>query len=103
MFLLSLVSTFEVGGDGILGSCCYDFAHSCSWFELQITQTNNEMKGLLHRAIPKEMFDPNGHAMDTTYLDADLRIVRLTGPNHEGVRNIFIRKGSITINPVESA
>ncbi|KAL7548531.1 hypothetical protein ACHAWF_011817 [Thalassiosira exigua] len=56
--------------------------------------------GLLHRAIPNEMFDPNGHAIDTTYLDADLRIVRLTGPNHEGVRNIFMRKGSLKIRPV---
>jgi len=56
--------------------------------------------GLLHRAIPKEMFDPNGHAMDTTYLDADLRIVRLTGPHHEGVRNIFMRKGILEIKPM---
>mmetsp|Transcript_34195 Transcript_34195/g.62944 ORF Transcript_34195/g.62944 Transcript_34195/m.62944 type:complete len:277 (-) Transcript_34195:194-1024(-) len=56
--------------------------------------------GLLHWAIPKEIFDPNGHAMDTTYLDADLRIVRLTGPNHEGVRNVFMRKGSLEISPM---
>lgn len=56
--------------------------------------------GLLHRAMPNEMFDPNGNAMDTTYLDADLRIVRLTGPNHEGVRNIFMRKGGLEINPM---
>mmetsp|Transcript_29267 Transcript_29267/g.59011 ORF Transcript_29267/g.59011 Transcript_29267/m.59011 type:complete len:85 (-) Transcript_29267:152-406(-) len=55
--------------------------------------------GLLHRAFPKEMFDPSGHAFDTTYLDADLRVVRLTGPHHEGVRNIFMRKGSFEINP----
>ena len=59
-----------------------------------------ELVGFLHRAIPKEIFDPNGHAMDTTYLDADLRIVRLTGPNHEGVRNIFMRKGSLEIRPM---
>eukprot|EP00584_Thalassiosira_punctigera_P002832 CAMPEP_0172531936 /NCGR_PEP_ID=MMETSP1067-20121228/5153_1 /TAXON_ID=265564 ORGANISM="Thalassiosira punctigera, Strain Tpunct2005C2" /NCGR_SAMPLE_ID=MMETSP1067 /ASSEMBLY_ACC=CAM_ASM_000444 /LENGTH=275 /DNA_ID=CAMNT_0013316379 /DNA_START=27 /DNA_END=854 /DNA_ORIENTATION=+ len=59
-----------------------------------------ELVGLLHRAIPKEIFDPNGHAMDTTYLDADLRIARLTGPNHEGVRNIFMRKGSLEISPL---
>lgn len=55
--------------------------------------------GLLHRAIPKEIFDPNDHALDTTYLDADLRIVRMTGPNHEGVRNIFMRKGRFDLNP----
>lgn len=58
-----------------------------------------ELVGLLRRAIPKEVFDPNGHAMDMTYLDADLKIVRLTGPNHEGVRNIFMRKGSLEISP----
>lgn len=56
--------------------------------------------GRLHRAIPRETFDPNGHGMDTTYLDADLKIVRFTGPRHEGVRNIFMRKGSLEINPV---
>ncbi|KAG7365295.1 plastid lipid-associated PAP/fibrillin family protein [Nitzschia inconspicua] len=56
--------------------------------------------GLLHRAIPKELFDPNDHAMDTTYLDGDLRIVRMTGPRLEGVRDIFIRRGSMEINPV---
>jgi len=56
--------------------------------------------GLLHRAMPKELFDPSAHALDTTYLDADIRIVRLTGPRHEGVRNIFIRKGSIEIQPL---
>lgn len=59
-----------------------------------------KLVGLLSRAIPKEVFDPSGHAMDTTYLDAELRIVRMTGPNHEGVRNIFMRKGSLEINPV---
>jgi hypothetical protein len=56
--------------------------------------------GLLHRAIPKEMFDPTDHAMDTTYLDGDLRIVRMTGPRLEGVRDIFIRRGSMEVNPV---
>ena len=55
--------------------------------------------GLLHRAVPKEMFDPNDHAMDTTYLDGDLRIVRMTGARLEGVRDIFIRKGSMEIDP----
>ncbi|KAL3806722.1 hypothetical protein ACHAXA_008218 [Cyclostephanos tholiformis] len=47
------------------------------------------MVGYLHWAIPREIFDPDGHSMDTTYLDANLRIVRLTGPNHEGVRGTF--------------
>lgn len=55
--------------------------------------------GLLHRQMPNEMFDPSEHALDTTYLDGDLRIVRMTGPKFESVRDIFIRKGSININP----
>lgn len=55
---------------------------------------------LLHRAMPTELFDPNGHAMDTTYLDGDLRIVRMTGPSFEGVRDVFIRRGSMEINPI---
>lgn len=59
-----------------------------------------EVVGQLHRAIPKELFDPNGHAMDTTYLDEDLRIVRLMGSKYEGVRNIFMRKGSLEIKPM---
>ena len=56
--------------------------------------------GYLHRAIPREIFDPDGHSMDTTYLDANLRIIRLTGSNHEGVRNVYMRKGSLEINPM---
>jgi len=55
---------------------------------------------LLYRAIPTELFDPNHHAMDTTYLDGDLRIVRMAGPKFEAVRDIFIRRGSMQINPV---
>ena len=47
--------------------------------------------GLLHRAMPKEMFDPSDHGVDTTYLDADLRIVRYTGPRLEGIRDILVR------------
>ena len=54
----------------------------------------------LYRAIPTELFDPDDHAMDTTYLDGDLRIVRITGPKFEAVRNIFFRRGNIKINPV---
>lgn len=55
--------------------------------------------GLIHRAMPTEMFDPSGLDMDTTYLDTDLKIVRFTGARHEGVRNIFIRKGSFQLDP----
>jgi hypothetical protein len=57
--------------------------------------------GLLNRAMPNEMFDPDEHAMDTTYLDGDLRIVRMSGPKFEGVRDIFMRRGSREINPVK--
>lgn len=56
--------------------------------------------GLLHRGMPKEMFDPNDHAIDTTYVDGDLRIVRYAGSRFEGVRDIFIRRGSREINPL---
>jgi hypothetical protein len=46
----------------------------------------------LQRSIPKELLDLNNHAMDTTYLDTQLRIVRYTGPRYESVRNVWIRK-----------
>jgi hypothetical protein len=60
--------------------------------------------GLLHRAMPKELFDPTDHAIDTTYLDFDLRIVRYTGPRLEGVRDIFIRRGGLfEPNPIADA
>ena len=55
--------------------------------------------GLLHRAMPKELFDPSEHAVDTTYLDADLRIVRYTGPQFERTRDIFIRASALEIDP----
>lgn len=58
-----------------------------------------KLVGLLHRAMPKELFDASEHAVDTTYLDGNLRIVRLTGPRLEGVRDIFIRRGALDINP----
>lgn len=64
-----------------------------------VPQDLEGLVGLIHRAMPTEMFDPSSLAMDTTFLDPDLRIVRFTGVRHEGVRNIFIRKGTIEINP----
>ena len=57
-----------------------------------------KLVGLLHRSIPAEIFDPNNHAADCTYLDTDIRIVRMTGDKHEGVRNIWMRKGSLEIS-----
>ena len=53
----------------------------------------------IHSAMPSELFDPSNLAIDTTYVDVDLRIIRYTGERHEAVRDIFIRKGSIEINP----
>ena len=64
-----------------------------------IPQDVQGLIGRLHGAMPKELFDPQDHAMDTTYLDADLRIVRMTGPRLEGVRDIFIRRGGLQIDP----
>jgi len=62
-----------------------------------------KLVGTLHRAMPKELFDPSEHAVDTTYVDADVRIARYTGPRLEGVRDIFIRKGSIEIDPTPAS
>ncbi len=64
-----------------------------------VPNDTQELVGLIHRAMPTEMFDSSNLAMDTTYLDTDIRIVRFTGSRHEGVRNIFMRKGLIEINP----
>jgi hypothetical protein len=58
-----------------------------------------KMVALIKRAIPDEMFDSSNLALDTTYVDTDLRIIRYTGNRHEAVRNIFIRKGQINIDP----
>lgn len=59
-----------------------------------------ELVALLFKAIPTELFDPNEHIMDTTYLDGDLRIVRMSGTKFESVRDIFMRRGSMEINPL---
>jgi hypothetical protein len=64
-----------------------------------IPQDVQALVGLLHRAMPKELFDPSEHAADTTYLDGNLRIVRYTGPRLEGVRDIFIRRGALEVDP----
>ncbi|GFH53161.1 hypothetical protein CTEN210_09637 [Chaetoceros tenuissimus] len=65
----------------------------------KVPSDTENLVGLIHRAMPTEMFDPSDLAMDTTYLDPEIRIVRYTGKRHEGVRNIFMRKGAIEINP----
>lgn len=64
-----------------------------------VPDDTQELVQLIHRAMPTEMFDPSDLAIDTTYLDTDIRIIRYTGARHEGVRNIFMRKGLIEINP----
>uniref|UniRef100_A0A7S2XQJ7 Plastid lipid-associated protein/fibrillin conserved domain-containing protein n=1 Tax=Attheya septentrionalis TaxID=420275 RepID=A0A7S2XQJ7_9STRA len=68
----------------------------------KIPQDVQGLVGLLHRAMPTELFDPNDVNIDTTYLDADLKIVRLTGSRYEGIRNIFIRRNSVQINPTSN-
>jgi hypothetical protein len=65
-----------------------------------VPQNLTALVGLLHRSMPAEMFDPSHHSMDTTYMDAEFRIVRMTGVMYEGVRNIFMRTSSFVINPV---
>lgn len=56
--------------------------------------------GLLHRSMPKELFDPSGHAIDTTFMDADVRIVRYTGARFEGCRDVWIRTSAFQLDPV---
>jgi hypothetical protein len=68
----------------------------------KIPQDVQALVGLLHRAMPKELFDPSEHAADTTYLDGNLRIVRYTGPRLEGVRDIFIRRGALEVDPTKN-
>jgi PAP_fibrillin len=65
-----------------------------------VPQDVQALVAFVHRAMPTELFDPNQHAMDTTYLDGDLRIVRMTGPSFDGYRDVFIRSGSMEINPL---
>ncbi|CAM9751964.1 unnamed protein product [Ectocarpus fasciculatus] len=49
---------------------------------------------VLRRAMPYELFDPDGHALETTFLDDTLRIVKLRGPKFEGLINIFARRAT---------
>jgi hypothetical protein len=65
----------------------------------KIPQDVQALVGLLHRAMPKELFDPSEHSADTTYVDGNLRIVRYTGARLEGVRDIFIRRGALEVDP----
>ena len=58
--------------------------------------------GMLSGAMPSELFDPNELAMDTTYIDEKIRIVRLTGSRLEGVRNVFIRSGAVEVSPTKN-
>mmetsp|Transcript_32732 Transcript_32732/g.72178 ORF Transcript_32732/g.72178 Transcript_32732/m.72178 type:complete len:330 (-) Transcript_32732:648-1637(-) len=67
----------------------------------KVPQDVQGLVGMLHGAMPSELFDPNELAMDTTYLDGDVRIVRLTGDRLEGVRNVFIRSGSVEVDPTK--
>lgn len=67
----------------------------------KVPQDVQGLVGMLNGAMPSELFDPNELAMDTTYLDGDVRIVRLTGDRLEGVRNVFIRSGSVEVDPTK--
>lgn len=58
--------------------------------------------GMLSGAMPSELFDPNELAMDTTYLDEKIRVVRLTGSRLEGVRNVFMRSGAVEVSPTKN-
>ena len=58
---------------------------------------------LLRRAMPAELFDASQHFCDTTYLDHDLKLVRYTGPQYEGQRNVWIRRGALSIDPTASS
>ena len=55
--------------------------------------------GYLYRVLPTQVFDPSHHSIDTTYLDGNLKIWRYTGPQYEGVRDIWIRRNALEINP----
>ena len=68
-----------------------------------IPQDVPALVGLLHRAMPTQLFDGTDHAMDITYLDGDLRLTRWTGPRYEGVRDIFIRRGAVEIDPTTTS
>ncbi len=65
----------------------------------KVPRETESLVGLIYRPMPTEMFDASNLAMDTTYVDTEIRIVRFTGSRHEGVRNIFMRKGAIDIDP----
>ncbi|CBJ31791.1 conserved unknown protein [Ectocarpus siliculosus] len=53
-----------------------------------------ELVRVLRRAMPYELFDPDDHAMETTFLDDTLRIVKHRGPKFEGLVNIFARRAT---------
>ena len=51
----------------------------------------------IRKFMPSEMFDPTHLALDTTFVDPDLRIVRFTGSKlYEGVRHVYIRRESLS-------
>jgi hypothetical protein len=54
----------------------------------------SDVQGLvqtLHTIIPSQVCCCPDHAIDTTYLDESIRIIRYTGPKYEGIRDIYIR------------
>lgn len=57
-----------------------------------------EMVAELQRALPPEIFDPSGIA-DHTVLAPHVRVSRFVGPRLAGVRDVFVRSGTIVADP----
>jgi hypothetical protein len=62
---------------------------------------------LLHRSMPAELLDMmtiHNVIVDTTYVDAVMKIVRYSGPNQmEGIRNVFVRNKASTATATTSS
>jgi len=51
----------------------------------------------IRKVLPTEMFDPSNLALDTTFLDPDLRIIRFAGSTqYEGLRHVYIRRETLS-------
>jgi hypothetical protein len=51
----------------------------------------------IRKVMPTELFDPSTLAMDTTFVDPDIRIVRWTGsPLYEGIRHVYVRRETLS-------
>ena len=124
---MNIINSYSIGNQGAarMQMSLLDHAIKLSrGSKLPSTDDIPKLVGLIHNAMPSELFDLNGLGLDTTFMDGNLRIVRLTANfgeqndenveldseamkkklellKYEGVRNIFIRKDSVEINPVQ--